>query len=186
MIFRKARSWFRPLLALAVVGCQAQHPQLLPKPLVERRGVSSVHVLPRDTPATPASSNIEVVAASPQGESAPPGYPTEALSAGAGDVSVVVRIVVDETGSVREIRDSPVMKSTAGPFAAAFRDAVERTVKVWRFAPAERRVFENGPDRDGDGEPDFFRMTSATPIAMYFDLRFDFSIVEGKPHVDLK
>jgi TonB family protein len=128
---------------------------------------------------------VEVLAPEAQPENPLPEYPPEALRANAGSTWVVVRIVVSTSGGVVDIRDSPAMASGPGPFAAAFRESVVRAVQQWRFHPAVRREFEDGPDRDGDGQPDYVRMIRSPEISMYLDLRFEFSIVEGRPQVQV-
>jgi TonB family protein len=175
------------LTILLAAACRSQTPMrvaAVPEP--ETHGVAAVHTLPRDVPPESSSGHVEVSAAFAQPENPLPEYPPEALRAKAGTAWVVVRIVVNESGTIREVRDSPVMRSSDGPYAAAFRSAVERALEKWQFEPAVRRVFEDGPDNDGDGKPDFQRMVGQLLIPMYFDLRFDFTIVEGRPEVHVR
>jgi hypothetical protein len=38
---------------------------------------------------------------------------------------------------------------------------------------------ENGPDQDGDGEPDYTRVVEIAPVPVLYDVRFDFDSVGG-------
>jgi TonB family protein len=173
------------LASIVAIGCHPR-PAIRTVTEPELRGESAVRVLPRDVPADPPSQHGDVCAAYALPENPLPQYPPEALRAKVGDAWVVVRVVVSEDGTIREVRDSPVMRSSGGPYAASFRSAVEQALTRWRFDPAVRRAFEDGPDADGDGKPDFQRLVAQVTISMYFDLRFDFSIVEGRPQVVVK
>jgi TonB family protein len=108
-----------------------------------------------------------------------PAYPADALASGATG-TVVVRIVIDDEGRVIAVGDSPKEASSAGPFAAALRDAVDRTVRGWPFSPGRVEVVEDGKDLDGDGKPDYSRIVKQEYVKVFYDVRFDFTIENGK------
>ncbi len=118
----------------------------------------------------------------PQIDGAPqmPVYPPEALEVLAPPASVVVRITIDRDGRVSEIEDSPVMASTPGPLAPYFRASVVRAVRRWQFSPGRIEQYMDGPDLDRDGQPDYTRAVSTDPVDVWYDLRFDFQIEQGK------
>ena len=109
-----------------------------------------------------------------------PEYPADALAAKAGAAVVAVRIFIGPDGTVVRVEDSPLLASSAGPFAASFRGAVDRTARSWRFRPGAITKSVDGTDVDGDGKPDYRVQTAWDPVTVYYDIRFDFSIVEGK------
>jgi hypothetical protein len=113
-----------------------------------------------------------------------PVYPAEAVAAAAPPAVVVVRILVDTDGKIAAVGDSPLASSTPGPYAAAFRQAVEAAVKRWEFYPGHVDTVRPGRDIDGDGNPDD-ELVQYAPVAVYYDLSFEFRIVAGKPAVTL-
>jgi hypothetical protein len=133
-----------------------------------------------DSGARRLPPNLELSAPSPDGPNDPPAYPAAPLAAQAPPASVGVRIVIGTRGHVVEVGESPVVRSTPGPFAADFRAAAEAAVRAWRFRPARLRRLEPGDDYDGDGKPDFTRVVGSEAVPSYVDVRFDFEIVAGK------
>jgi len=109
-----------------------------------------------------------------------PKYPERALGAHDGPHRELVRIVIDSAGSVGQVLDSPMGPSDGGPFAAEFRRAVDDAVRTWQFRPGVLQHVKDGADKDGDGKADYKVMTSWDPVAVYYDIRFTFEIVEGK------
>lgn len=112
-----------------------------------------------------------------------PLYPKEALVAGAGDYTVVVRITIGKDGKVSRIDDSDRVPSTAGPFAATFRAAVEQAVRQWEFTPGVLGEETPGKDLDGDGTIDYVISTRFETVPVFYHLRFDFTVVDGKGEV---
>jgi hypothetical protein len=108
-----------------------------------------------------------------------PQFPTAALESSAGPAHVVVRILIDTEGRIGDVRDSPVEASSPGPFAREFRDATLRALRHWRFEPGWIGQAE-GRDLDGDGTPDYRRMTRLEVVPVFYDVRFDFAIVGGE------
>jgi hypothetical protein len=100
-----------------------------------------------------------------------PVYPTKALQAKAGHNIVGVRIIVDPTGRVSEIRMSLLALSTPGPFAEEFRSAVEAAVRQWQFTPARAEYFEIVHE----GDSTYNRVTGSENVETEFDLAFSFS-----------
>ncbi len=97
----------------------------------------------------------------------PPIYPARPLDARFGAATVVVRIVIDEAERVEQVLDSPLMASSAVPFAEDFRRAVDDAVRGWRFSGGG--ILQTRP-----GEQSF------RPTTVYYDVRFDFEIVDGE------
>lgn len=100
-----------------------------------------------------------------------PVYPAAALAARAGRAQVGVRMTVDHTGKVTDVGSSLFVLSTPGPFAGAFRDAVEAAVRQWRFRPAEILHLETvrAP------EVTYNRIVRRETIEAQFDLAFTFT-----------
>ena len=109
-----------------------------------------------------------------------PVYPAAALAAHDTPHREVVRIVIDDRGSVGQVADSPMEQSDGGPFAADYRRAVDAAVRTWRFRPGVLEHVRDGEDKDGDGKADYKVMTSWDPVAVYYDIRFKFEILDGK------
>jgi hypothetical protein len=107
-----------------------------------------------------------------------PIYPEAALKNKFGAAKVAVRIVVGVEGKVTEISDSPLMTSSQGPFASEFRAATEEAIRNWSFEPAEIHTLEDGKDLDGDGKPDYKTIIATQKVPVYFDLHFNFNIIE--------
>lgn len=82
-----------------------------------------------------------------------------------------------------DVTDSPIVTPTWGPFAMEFRDAAERAVRSWRFAPSFRQWIAEGGDLDGDGQLDYGRWMK-TSIPVFLDVQFQFEIVGGKGTVE--
>ena len=112
----------------------------------------------------------------PRTELSLPDYPPEALAAGAPPIRIVLRIVVDPLdGRVTKVGPSPVEASGTGAFEREFRIESERAVRRWRFTPGVMETLENGPDEDGDGQPDYTRVVEVAPVPVVYDVRFDFA-----------
>src|SRR6478736_5063340 len=100
-----------------------------------------------------------------------PVYPKPALKAKAGRSIVGVRIVVDVTGRVADIRPSLLVFNTPGPFAGDFRDAVELALKQWQFRPARAEYYEIVHE----GDATYNRVTRTETVETEFDLSFTFT-----------
>jgi hypothetical protein len=111
-----------------------------------------------------------------------PEYPPEALLADGPPATVAVRILIDTDGRVAQIVDSPLAASTPGPFAPLFRAAVEAALAGWEFYAAHVDTLRE-KDTNGDGKPDDTELVQFTPIEVYYDLGFEFSIVGGQGSV---
>lgn len=171
--------------ACALLGMLACAPVRPPDPVPTpppREGRASYAFLPEGR-AGPANlgANEQFWSPSPMPDGTPlPEYPLRALEGGAGSSSVFIRIVIDEKGKVAEVLDSPKGTSTPGPYAAEFRGAVEEAVRRWSFQPGVIWRFRDGNDLDGDGKPDYRVTDGRELVSVYYDLRFDFEIVDGK------
>lgn len=117
-------------------------------------------------------------------EAPPPEYPKEALIAGAGEAILVVRIIVEEDGTVREIVRSPLAHAPESSDRGLFWSAIEQAVRNWRFMPGSIDTFA-GVDRDADGTMDYHDQVQTKPVRAYLDLRFKFEVVNGEGRVQL-
>lgn len=116
-------------------------------------------------------------------ELAMPVYPADALAAGVGDFTVVVRVTIGKDGKIADIRTSDRAPSSAGPFFSSFREAVECAVRQWEFAPGLITEEKPGKDLDGDGKVDYVIATRFEHVPVFYHLRFDFTIVNGVGNV---
>lgn len=101
-----------------------------------------------------------------------PVYPPRALATQAGAAVIGVRVTVDSSGVVADIRPSLLAVSvTPTKFADDFREAVEVAVRQWRFAPARVHYLE----RVTEGEFTYERVMRTEMIEAEFDLAFTFT-----------
>jgi hypothetical protein len=149
-------------------------------PGVREQGVTSVRFLTGDRKL---EEGQELQPPRPKSILTLPEYPPGALAAHAGSAVVVLRFVVSVEGEVTDIVLSPRGGTTEGPFTQAFCAAAEAAVRSWRYSPAELQWVVPGRDLNGDGRPDFRRVIRREAIPVYLDVRFEFQIVAGKPHV---
>jgi TonB family protein len=158
-------------LLLLAGGCarpRAVDPLTVPSApaLEEHRGEVQARFLRDPEISAPAATAELISSPRPLRDLPLPQYPQAALEAGAGAAHVVVRIVIGTDGRLTDVRDSPREASSLGPFMDEFRDAVLRALRHWRFTPGMRRSEEAG-------------VAGATAVAVYYDVRFDFDIVDG-------
>lgn len=163
-------------LAVGILACartaKVQKPAL-PEPSLEGR--SSLRFLQDEARAQAAPGGEEateqLISPTPSTDNALPAYPESALRARYGAAFTVVRAVIDSEGHVVHVAPSPRHASSEGPFARDFRAVADEAVGQWRFAPAlrQRRLPSGHLERK--------------PTAVYIDVRFDFTIVEGKGQV---
>ncbi|MCU0303042.1 MAG: energy transducer TonB [Thermoanaerobaculales bacterium] len=114
-----------------------------------------------------------------------PAYPEPARAGDAPLTEVVVRVVIAADGSVEGVRPSPLAAEPPNDWSPIFFEAVRAAVSDWRYDPCQLRRLENGPDRDGDGRPDYTVVVDSTPVSVYLDLRFRFEIVDGVGEVSM-
>lgn len=101
-----------------------------------------------------------------------PVYPPKALAAKAGAATVGVRVTIDPSGAVTDIRPSMFAVSVTPPkFADDFREAVEVAVRQWRFHPARVHHLETATE----GEFTYQRVTRTELVEAEFDLAFNFT-----------
>lgn len=111
-----------------------------------------------------------------------PEYPRQALVGGAAPVILIVRVIIEEDGTVREVHPSPLDRPAGSGDPEPFRAAVEEAARRWEFAPATIRTFA-GRDIEGDGTVDYQVLEEAHPVRTYLDLRFTFEVVGGQGRV---
>ncbi|HYK90836.1 MAG TPA: hypothetical protein VE398_18830 [Acidobacteriota bacterium] len=181
--------WLFTILPLYGLGCAKVHHVAASQPALVKpaalRGFASITILTSSAAGTkPEGSKYEeVVPPTPIGELKPPIYPEKALKAKYGQAIVAIRVFLDAGGRVTDLKDAPTAASTGGPFASEFRSAVEDAIHLWKFRPAEYRRYADGKDLNGDGKPDYMVLIAKENVPVYFDVRFDFSIVKGQGHV---
>jgi hypothetical protein len=170
------------LAALLSTGCAAKKTSPVVKPIASStEGKSSYsYIFDPQNPALSLPADVKFNRPIPRSTKTLPVYPDAALAANDGTHREIVRIVIDTHGNVGQVLDSPVGTSDGGPFAADYRRAVDTAVRTWRFEPGWIGHFGPGPDNDGDGKPDYKVMTTSEQIAVYYDVRFTFEIVNGK------
>ncbi len=109
------------------------------------------------------------------GKLAEPVYPAAALAAGAGPVTMGMRVVVDAEGKVTEVAPSVRAWSTPTPWAAEFHAAIEATVAQWRFRPAEVRHFTTVTNAEGT----YRSVTGVEKTEWALHVTFSFSVRGG-------
>jgi hypothetical protein len=123
-----------------------------------------------------------ITAAYASDQNRPPDYPPHALKAGCQEGIVPIRLYVGADGQVAKAGPIPNRPVKDEACHSAFWAATWSAVQGWRFAPAFRLVPKPGPDVDGDGVPDFSAWEQ-TPIMVYLDFEFTFTVVDGKGQV---
>lgn len=109
-----------------------------------------------------------------------PDYPEAALAARVAPFFVALRIRIDPLdGRVTGVLPSPIFASSTGAFEREFQLAAERAVRLWRFTPGRIERLEGAGEREGE----LRRVVDIQPIAVFYDVRFDFEIVNGRPSV---
>lgn len=114
-----------------------------------------------------------LVTAEPIDPLAIPVFPATALGKLSVPALVGVRITIDARGRVSDVGSSLRALSTPGPFADAFREAVEVALAQWRFTPAEKRHMV--PGRGGPLQEDYWVITSAEKTETALDVAFTFT-----------
>lgn len=114
-----------------------------------------------------------------------PAVPQELIAVAPAHATVAVRITVGSDGRVSGVRQSPAASSHAGPWLDLLLDSIRQAAAKWKFRPARERTLSDGPDRDHDGRPDWQNVVTDRAIAVYFDARFTFEVVNGSSHVTL-
>lgn len=180
---------FAVLIALAA-GCAAKRPPEpapAPPPSPADVGASkATYIFDPANPALHLDADVKFTRPFPDAKNALPPYPERPLREHAGTHREVVRIVIDTKGDVTQVMDSPVERSDGGPYAADFRSAVETAVRTWRYSSGIMMKVAPGKDLDGDGKVDYTVTTSTERVAVYYDVRFTFEIVNGAGVVTAK
>lgn len=97
-------------------------------------------------------------------------------------VVIVLRLVVEADGAVRQVRDSPLARPAAQD-DPDFRAAAVDAVLNWIFVPAAIRTIQPGEDLDKDSKPDYTILVDSNRIPVYLDVRFTFEIIDGQARV---
>ena len=114
-----------------------------------------------------------------------PDYPSAWLSRRLPDVRAEALVVINEQGAPQHIDvDEAALAAQCGACAGDFAASVRAALQQWRFAPLEITDWIDGPDDDGDGEPDSVRRGSVGGRPYSLRLAFRFGWREGRPVVD--
>jgi outer membrane biosynthesis protein TonB len=168
----------------ACLGCAARH--LSSDPGVAGNGIEgrvAFELLADPNLTAPAVSAQQVLMAPAPLDEPLPEYPELALATEAAPVTLAVRIIIDETGMVREVLDSPLDERPMGDKGGMYRAAVEEAVRRWRYHPAIIRTLGDGEDLNHDGRIDHRATLDEKPVRSYLDLRFTFEVVSGRGRV---
>jgi len=170
------------IVAALAAGCVLKKPvaPIAPPPPSPEGKTSYSYIFDPANPALGLPEDVQFVRPAPAETTKLPKYPEQALAAHDGPHREIVRIVIDTHGSVSQVLDSPMARSDGGPFAAEYRRAVDDAVRTWRYQPGRLQHVADGADKDGDGKPDYKVMTSWESVAVYYDIRFTFEIVDGE------
>lgn len=170
------------LVALLAMGCAAKKVIVgfAPPPSSPQGRSSYTYIFDPANPALGLPEDVQFMRPMEREARALPKYPERALAAHDGPHREIVRIVIDDHGTVSQVIDSPMGSSDGGPFASDYRRAVDDAVRTWRYEPGRLQHVEAGPDKDGDGKPDYKVVKSWEIVAVYYDIRFTFEIVDGK------
>ena len=172
------------LAAALLAACAAKKPPSTAEAGPPLEGKSKMaYIFDPANPALSLPADVKFMRPLPRETLALPKYPERALAANDGPHREVVRIVIDPKGSVVEVLDSPMEPSDGGVFAADYRHAVEETVRTWRYSSGAMLHVRDGEDKDGDGRADYTITTAIDPVAVYYDVRFTFEIVDGQGRV---
>jgi hypothetical protein len=119
------------------------------------------------------------------GDTLLPNYPRDWLARGLPPLRVDARVVVDAQGNPSRVDvDSAPLSALCDACAPAFAAAVADALRQWRFAPLQIADWIDGPDEDGDGEPDSVTrgIVEARPYSLR--LQFSFAVRDGEAVVE--
>lgn len=155
-------------------GCQQTQTELPPAGKSTHVFVEPSAPAAKASPVSPSEQRAPLIALEPARPLEPlaqPVYPAVARGRQTVPVMVGVRLMVDETGKVADVRYSPLALSTPGAFAGEFQAAVESAVRQWRFEPAERRRMT--PKKGPDGA--YWQVTRLETCPYELDVLFNFT-----------
>lgn len=110
-----------------------------------------------------------------------PHYPAHWLARRLDALTLDALVVVDEDGLPGRIdTDASALAERCGDCAQAFVDSIEAALRQWTFAPLEITDWIDGPDEDGDGEPDSVHRGTLERRPYSLRLRFTFSVRDGE------
>ena len=170
-------------MTLFAAGCAHKNPvaTTAPAPVQDplEGKTSYSYIFDPANPALGLPEDVQFSRPRPEATTVLPRYPERALAANDGPHREIVRIVIDTKGIVSQVSDSPMGTSDGGPFAEDYRRAVDEAVRTWRYQPGVLQHVVPGNDLDADGKPDYKVVTSSDLVAVYYDIRFTFEIVDG-------
>ncbi|MBK8068783.1 MAG: hypothetical protein IPK27_14495 [Rhodanobacteraceae bacterium] len=166
------------LAALAMLAACASQPPVPPEPAASGRVSGELILDPGTLVAEPEPDEVHEPPMQRAGNLSPV-YPAELIAARLPPQSVSVRIVVDREGRVARVDPLEGAGTPDARFLAAVREAVMR----WRFEPFRVIEWADGPDADGNGEPDGQQVVGEQTRPFRFDMRFRFEVVDGVARV---
>ena len=170
-------------LALLSIGCASR----APRPAAGTDGDVDYAVLPPQGEGhTALRLGQAAIGGKPHDDAVVlPAYPPAWLSQRLPEVRAEALVVIDEQGAPRQIEvDHAALAGQCGTCADDFAASVRVALQQWRFAPLEITDWIDGPDDDGDGEPDSVRRGSVGSRPYSLRLAFRFGWREGRPVVD--
>jgi hypothetical protein len=175
------------LIAVAAMSCAGQRPLRLPPPVVARPLSGAVdYELLRDpqAPSIQVKPTQDYQPPQPHSDNALPPYPPELIVQAPPAEEVAVRAYVGTDGAVAKAVPSPLDTRPPDGLRAQFVEAALAAVRQWHFEPARIRSFGPGQDLDGNGSPDYQVLQSETPVEVFLDFRFVFTVKEGRGVVE--
>jgi len=119
------------------------------------------------------------------GNTVMPVYPVDWLPRGLPTLQVDALVVVDTQGHPERVDiDSAALSARCDRCAPAFATAVSDALKQWRFAPLQIAGWIDGPDEDGDGEPDSVTRGVVESRPYSLRLQFSFAVRDGRAVVE--
>lgn len=165
-------------LAGLLTGCVAKKPV---EPADPRRGDVAIRTIEQTAAETypPPDKHESYDSPVPFDESAAPQYPASLLVQHLPPVSIKVRVIVDESGSVTQV--SPLdLAATADP---SFFASIDATVRSWKFSPLVKfgkgagstTIKFHGREQTYEG--------AATALPFHRDYEFTFAQRDGEGFV---
>ncbi len=109
-----------------------------------------------------------------------PSYPERWLSERLAPLVIEALVVIDEAGKPERVDlDDSELRLVCADCATDFAASVRAALMQWTFAPLQIADWVDGPDDDGDGEPDTVArgIVAAKPYSLRF--QFTFSVRDG-------
>jgi len=161
----------------ACVRAASQPPRAEPIPDALRVSYRQLSEPSTSRPMTESQGSVqELVPPTMSAGNAAPPYPTGSVPAECGDALVAVRLMIDATGGVAQLFQSPLVASSGPPCDEPFQQITYETVRSWKFAPAFRQVLIQGASDGPFGQPKW----ETEAISWLADFAFRFQRIGGR------